>query len=261
MRDGVQLGLLGAITLLGRLLTHRSHDLGGLGGGLLVLSMTPARPIRLGGDELLVALGRLARLRCLRTSLLRLVLLASHGASHGRLALGWGLHQALQWVGILVHHALRSASHRMMRLVAFLRPGLLVAALHHILLVGHQISFLSAFLHALLLLAVDLLHLVMLVARHDLFVDHLLAIALLLLLHLLLLQEQDLLNLLLRELLVNHLLLSGEVVLLDLLATAFDIVQLMVVVLLLVFIDVFTIFILFGHLVLLLHLRGLLLQQ
>ena len=101
----------------------------------------------------------------------------------------------------------------------------------------------------------------MLVARHDLFVDHLLAIALLLLLHLLLLQEQDLLNLLLRELLVNHLLLSGEVVLLDLLATAFDIVQLMVVVLLLVFIDVFTIFILFGHLVLLLHLRGLLLQQ
>ena len=119
----------------------------------------------------------------------------------------------MQWVGIL--HAFSCVTK-----LALTATCLCILATD---VAGHHGCALSlAFPLALLLLDVHALHLVMLInlVIHFFF----LSIALLLHLHLLLLfEKKDLLNLLLSKLLVNHLLLSWEVILFDLLTTSFDI--------------------------------------
>lgn len=138
-----------------------------------------------------------------------------------RSGLGRRLHQTLERIcfskglgcateHLLVHqHALLAAS--LCVLARSSRRGGLQIALF----------FLRAFL--LLPLHIDLLHLRLLI--NLLIITAFLTIALLeqMLLLLLLLEEQDLLNLLLSQLLVDHFLLSREIVFLDLLTTTLDV--------------------------------------
>ena len=149
-----------------------------------------------------------------------------------RLGLGRCLHESLEGVAaILTPHALCCVTHtNLLARQSFLASG--GGVLRDRTAVDHH-GFGALALASLLILNVDLLHLVMLLTVVHLLlhhltlahIHHLLPIALILLLHLLLLllfKEKHLLDLLLGQLLVNHLLLGREVILLDLLATSLD---------------------------------------
>ena len=235
MRDGVQLALfVPRLLLLCRLFPDWPELLSGCGLGLLSVSLSASGSVRLRSDELLVALGGLARLRSLRSLLLSQARLLAGQRARGWLALRRCLHEPLQWV--LLAHALRCVAHPHL----LTREALLAARgsiLGNLVVDHHGLGHFA--LASLLLLDVNLLHLVLLAVihlllhhltirvEHAILADvHLLSVAfvlLLLLLHLLLLlQEEHLLDLLLSQLLVDHLLLSREVILFDLLSTAFD---------------------------------------
>ena len=237
MRDGVQLALfVPRLLLLCRLFPDWPELLSGCGLGLLSVSLSASGSVRLRSDELLVALGGLARLRSLRSLLLSQARLLAGKRARGRLALRRCLHEPLQWV--LLAHALRCVAHPHL----LTREALLAARssiLGDLVVDHHGLGHFA--LASLLLLDVNLLHLVLLAVihlllhhltirvEHAILADvHLLSVAfvlllLLLLLHLLLLlQEKHLLDLLLSQLLVDHLLLGREVILFDLLSTALD---------------------------------------
>jgi len=113
VRDGIKLGLFRSVALPGRLFAHSLHPLIRLlGRRLLIVPMRAVCSIRLRCNELLVALCGLAWFGCL-WSLCCFKLFASRWANHGRLVtvLGRSLHEALQWVGLLVHHAFSSVAH------------------------------------------------------------------------------------------------------------------------------------------------------
>ena len=235
MRDGVKLALFAPkLLLLCRLLSDWPELLCRCRLGLLSVSLSASSSVRLRSDELLVALGGLARLSSLRALLLSQARLLAGERARGWLALRWCLHEPLQWV--LLAHALSCVAHSHL----LTRQALLAArgGILGDLIIDHH-GFGHFALASLLLLDVDLVHLMLLAVIHLLLNHftirvehailanvHLLSVAfvlLLLLLHLLLLlQEEHLLDLLLSQLLIDHLLLSREVIFFDLLSTSLD---------------------------------------
>lgn len=137
---------------------------------LLIVSLrAPSSSIRLRCNELLVTLSRLAWLGGLGTLVLllgRARLFAGGWADHGRLSLGWSLHQAGERV--VLTHAFSCVAHQLLiGLRAFLAP---CGRVLRDLAIGHH-CFRYFSLAGLLLLHIYLVHLVLL---HSLFLVHLL---------------------------------------------------------------------------------------